>query len=277
MINTVNIKQQQLQNTYFTTGSGEKVVLIIGSCRVCPIVNYFIEYNEANGDKFTIHTLDPFNLNWNEKDDRVDYTEALLKVEKDERLLSMLKTVDVFIHEHYQNAEMFNCNKSAPKNLYQFGLQPMIDICLPNFNNLFILVGDIVSNDVEIRKKAIEDYNVVGKLTEQTERDIKNISNRNIQKFYDVCNKSDIPEMAYYFLWHYTKERLFWTSNHVSKNFTLAILDFMNKKYLHLDLSNLNREHEDMFANNFTSLTEYDFKISGIEWNEEIKPLKDKL
>lgn len=61
MINTVSIKQQQLTNTYLKTGSGPDSILIMGSCRVAPYVNYFNLWNEQNDNPFTIYTLDPLN------------------------------------------------------------------------------------------------------------------------------------------------------------------------------------------------------------------------
>jgi hypothetical protein len=279
MINTINIKQAQLTTGFYTVGTGETVILIMGSCRVCPYINYFDEWNRQNGNKFTIHTLDPFNWNWNINDDRVDYMEALLKCESSLSILNMLASVDVFIHEYYQNAGMFNCDLTAQKNIYNYGLKPSIDICIPNFNDLFILAGDIVSFDAEIRKNAIADYNVLGKLSEQTEKQIFEKSQDNARKFGNICLLSDIPEMGTYFLQEWINKRLWWTYNHVTKNFTLFIFEMLCKKIGLETSSQLIEEisKEDMFANNYTYLTEYDMKFYNFKWGEEIKPLRDKL
>lgn len=278
MINTINIKQQQLNNGFFTVGSGKEVVLIMGSCRVLNFVNYLNEWNEANGNPYTIHSIDPFNFNWNIHEERVDYEKELIKWEQDKRMLDMIASVDIFIHEFYANAGMFNVFRDSNKTIYDFGMKTKMDICIPNWNDYFVLAGDIVSFDLVIRKKAIQDYNVLGKLSDQTKKEILILSLKNYNKFYDVCDKSNFPEMIGYFKENYLAKRLFWSYNHTSKVFTLALWKYMNDKCLHLDLSKgFNPDHEDVFANNYTKLTELDIELYGYEWGEEIIQLKDKL
>lgn len=292
MINTVNSKAEQLTNGYFKVGSGRETILIIGSCRSVPYCNYLNKYNEQNGNPYTIAFIDPFNFCYNKFDERVNMEENILSLENDTRILDLFKSTDIVIHEYYSNYGMFNFDKEANKNIYQFGLNPKtyliplyspsdfrvsskLDICIPNFNDLFILFKDIVSLDIDIRKKAIADINVTGKLSEETQRDIFYISQKNINKFYNICQKSDIPEMAQYFEKTFKNERLFWTSNHVSKNFTKAIFNFINDKYFGLKLSNdFYDDQEDMFANNYTHLTQYDLDYYGYSWvNEELQPI----
>lgn len=275
-ISTINTKQQQLANTYFSVGSGPTVILVMGSCRSVPYMNYLNEWNEQNDQPFTINFIDPFNWNWDQDDERINYEEKLAELEKDERLLSMIRSVDIFVHEFYANAGMFNCNKNTGKSIYDFGIDPLKDICIPNFNNIFILFGDIVSFDIPIRQMAIADYNVSGKLSDKTIKEICKMRDENIQKFYDICLKSDVPEMIDYFAANRKTKRLFWTHNHVSKYFTLAIFRFINQSFLHLKFTEEYLEKiskDDMFANNYTHQSEYD----GYIWGEEIVPLKHKL
>lgn len=281
MISTLQIKQQQLVNGFFQTGTGEIVMLIMGSCRVAPLVDYFEKYNEQNGNIYTILTIDPFSWNWDINENRVDYEAELLKQESNKNLLLALGNVDVFIHEWYQNAGMFNCNKESKKNIYQYGLNPRIDVCIPSWNDVFVLFADIVSFDSNIRKKAIQDYNVIGKLSEETQHEVFQLSQNNINKFYDVCLKSDIPEMKEYFQNNIKEKRMFWTYNHVSKEFTYFIFVTLVKKFLDIDLSDefiKQIYHQaDMFANNYTYLTRFDLKWHKFNWGEEVKPLRDKL
>lgn len=276
MINTINIKQQQLTKGFFTTGSGPEVMLIMGSCRVCPYVNYMNDWNEQNGNRFTIHSIDPFNFNWSVNDDRVDYIGALKEQETNQDLLTMLKSVDIFLHEWYQNAGMFNCDKKATDGIYSFGMNAKIDICIPSWNDVFVLFADILAFDIENRKRAIADYNVLGKLSEQTEKVIQEISTENVRKFQRVCYLSDIPEMAPYFLQHWLEKRFFHNFNHVSKHFTLAIFHFINKKWFNNELS-VDENHVDMYANAYTKLTEYDIAYVRFDWGEEVIDLKSKL
>jgi hypothetical protein len=259
MINTVNIKQQQLKNGYYKTGSGPEHIFIMGSCRVVNYVNYF-----AAMPQFTVYSIDPFNWNWDKDDNRVDYEQALKAMEGHYGLLEMFKSSTIFIHEYYENAGMFNI-----KNIYDYGLNPTIDICIPNFNDLFILFKDIITFDSEMRKLAAQDFNVIGRLSEQTETEIMTIRNKNIIKFMHVCSLSDLPDMAQYFTDNFLNIRLFWSYNHVTKDFTLAVFDLINSKYFNNHLT-VDRQHEDIFANNYTFLTEYD---AAFKWPEQIKKL----
>lgn len=272
MINTIQLKEQQLKNGFFQVGNGSEVILIQGSCRAVPYVTYLRDWNEKNGNRFTICYIDPFSWNWNMNEERVDYEMELLKQESNTALLDMLKSVDIFIHEYYKNAGMFNVAKDGEKNIYQFGLNPKQDICIPSFNDVFVLTREIVSFDMEVRKMAIQDYNVIGKLSEQTIKVIEEKSAYNLNKFYEICKLTDFPEFAEIFKTHYKKTRLFWTFNHISKTFNHLIFDLMNKKFLRLE--NVKLSEVDLFANNYTYLSEYDH---GYSWNEEIKPLKDCL
>ncbi len=259
MINTVNIKQQQLKTGYFKTGSGPESVFIMGSCRVVNYVNYF-----AAMPQYTVYSIDPFNWNWDREDNRVDYVTAIKQQETNQALLTMFADCKIFIHEWYENAGMFNI-----KEIYNFGLTPTIDICIPNFNDLFMLFKDIITFDSEMRKLAAQDFNVLGKLSEQTEMEIITVRNKNIIKFLHVCSLSDLPEMAQYFTDNFTKQRLFWSYNHVTKAFTLAVFYLINSKFFNGQLT-VDINHEDIFANNYTFLTEYD---SAFKWPEEIKKL----
>jgi hypothetical protein len=267
MINTLNIKQQQLSKGAFKVGSGNEVVLIMGSCRSVPYLNYLNEWNK-NTNRFTIYFIDPFNWHWNNKEERVDYEQVLKRLETDDSILNILSTVKIFIHEYYKNFGMFNTIIDGDINIYEFGMKPETDICIPNFNDLFILVNDIVKFDKEIRLKISS-----GLFPEQQ---IKDISNEAVEKFYSVCRQSDIPEMEEYFRENFTKVRLFWTHNHIAKGFSLAIFKFMNDKFLKLELTQGYWDEiskDDMYANNYTHLTEYDIKFYNYQYNEQIIPV----
>lgn len=274
MINTLEIKQEQFVHGTFRLGTGEETILIVGSCRSVPYLTYLGEWNAQNGNRFSIHFLDPFNWNWNMKEERVDYNAELIKQEGNQTLLDTLSKTSIFIHEYYANAEMFNCDKNAEKNIYQFGLNPKIDICTPNFNDVFILTSDILRFHPEVMKMAVQDYNVNGQLSTQTLDAVSVIRNRNMERFLDICSKTDTPELAEIFMNNYKSQRLFYTFNHISKDFAQIIFRLMNDKFLHLDMSNYTLSDVDLYANPRTYLTEYDL---GYTWDEPVKKLKEIL
>lgn len=276
MIGTIDTKQQQLRNGYYKIGSGKELVLIMGSCRAIPYLNYLNEWNNENNNRFTLAFIDPFNWNWDINDNRVDYSEALTQMEKNESLLSMLRSCSVFIHEYYANAGMFNVEKSAMKNIYQFGMSAPVDVCIPNFNDIFILTREIVSFDVDIKKKAVQDYNVIGRLSDRTLIDIDKVRQDNLERFFNICSKTDFPEFAEIFSNNYKNERYFWTFNHVATAFTYEIFKLLTK-FLKIDISPALKRYilsHDMYANNYTYLCEYD---KGYSYNEQTKPLREIL
>lgn len=274
MINTVNTKSGQLANTYFSIGSGKETILVMGSCRTVPYMNYLKKINDIENNRFTINFIDPFMWNWGMNDERVDYEQALLKLETNKGLLSMLASVDIFLHEHYQNSGMFNVNKGYDKTIYDFGMKAKTDVCFPNFNDCFILLKDIITFDTDIRKMAVQDMNVIGRLSDRTLSEMLVLSWKGVEKFLKGCSKSDIPEMGVYFENNFRNKRLWHTYNHVNKNFTMAMFNFLNDKFLKLNLPNdFYEDQGDIFANSFTPLTKYDVDYNGYEWAEELKEL----
>lgn len=274
MINTVNTKQGQLTDGYFKTGSGDELLLVIGSCRSVPYLNYLEKYNNQNGNMFTIAFIDPFNFLYDKYDNRIDGEANIDSLETNESILYLLKSTSIIIHEYYSNYGMFSFDLNKDKNIYGFGLNPKIDVCIPNFNDNFILCRDIATFDTRIRKAIEQDINVIGKISANTLLEMKYLSRKGVNKFYSVCEKSDIPEMGEYFSKNFQKTRLWHTYNHVNKKFTMAIFNFLDEKFLHLSLSkDFYDDQEDIFANSFTSLTQFDLDIWGYEWDEELKDI----
>lgn len=277
MINTINIKQQQF--TVFKTGNpnSKDTILIIGSCRSVPYLNYLDYYNKLNGDKYLIRFIDPFNYNWDKDENRVDAEKVILSLETDQNLLDIISSTKIFIHEYYGNFGMFNTFKEKEKNIYKFGMNPEIDITIPNFHDVFIMFNDIAKFDPEIRAMLTEDFKANQKPSQETLRNMFEISQANINKFYGVCLKSDFPEMKDWFEQNFLTTRLYWTYNHVSKHFTLKMFEWMNDKFLHLPLPSSYWNHiakTDMFDNNYTSPTKYDKLFYNYQWNEPLQEFK---
>lgn len=273
-INTINTKQQQLQQGYFEVGSGIEKILIIGSCRSVPYVQYLHDWDKDN--RFTIRFIDPFNFLYDLNDNRVNMQAKIDSLQVDNRMLRMLNETDICLHEWYANYGMFNFDHEAEKNIYQFGLDPKTDLCIPSFNDKFILTTDIVAFDTEIRKKAIADYNVTGKLTDETLAEVKAVSDANIKKFFDVCEMSDFQGFGKYFKHSYKQVRYWHNSNHVTKWFTITIMMLICEQ-IGIELTDefveQLKDTPDMYANIFTPLTEYD----DFYWGEEIKSLRECL
>lgn len=203
MIGTIITKRHQLERGYFRVGNGPETILIVGSCRAVPYLFYLDLWNQRHG-RFTISFIDPCNFNWDRNDNRVDYEAAINAKETDPAMLELLAETQIYIHEYYENYGMFNSSPESPKNIYQFGLKPQLNICICNFN----------------------DYHLLGQPRE--------IGLANLEKFYENCRRSSFPEMEDYFKANWQTKRFFWSGSHVSKEFTLFIFKLLDEKFLHL-------------------------------------------
>lgn len=280
MITTGSIKAQL--KTVFTIGAEnpapQEVILMIGSCRSLAWLNYLARYNHTHGEPFRIHFIDPFNYHWLPAEDGserlVDLERALDALEQDARVLAVLRSATIFIHEHYAYYGMFNTSRAGAKNIYQFGMAPRLDICCPNFHDRFVLFRDQITFDPEIRRRAESENWALSPGTIDAARDNGLAA---LEKFYAVCRLSSFPEMEPHFRANWTKERFFWSGNHTAKAFTLYVFRQMNARFLHLPLDDAfwgGAAAEDLLASPFTPMTEYDVRAYGLTWPEQTLPLK---
>jgi len=250
MISTYDTKMAQLRDGFYRTGTGSLQVFILGSCRTISFLNYLARWNRMGSDPMTITYINPFDWHWNLADEVVNFEKAIDSLETDERVLSVLRSSQVFIHEYFGNYGMFNTARDAGKNIYQFGMNAKVDISVPNFHdhfifhNDFVALGDVPDNWSELGLAAVD-------------------------KFCAICKLTDFPDMADYFLENWKKVRMFYTPNHTSKYFTTWLMRRMNDKFFQFQLTDdfwrLAGE-EDMFASPCTEVTDLDRQTYGLNY-----------
>jgi hypothetical protein len=256
MRSTLECKQAQLANGYWETGSGPLQVFILGSCRTLAYVNYLERYNLLH-NTMTIRRIDPCDWNWDLDGQPVDGQAMIDRCETDERVLAMLRKTQVFIHEYYRYFGMFNTDRAQPKHIYDFGLTPEVDVCIPNFHDRWVLGQE----QVNVGLVPSKEYGLSA-----------------LDKFYEICARTSFPEFAEQLKNSWTCWRYFWTGNHVSRHFTLGIFRLMNEKFLHLPLDKQfwdGAEQEDQFCYPCTPVTQWDVDAYGLRWdNMTIEELK---
>lgn len=276
MISTHDLKRDLFK--VFRTGNPDsrEVIFLLGSCRIVPYVNYLDIWNRTvGGNRFLIYCHDPVNYNWDKNGLWTDVKRVIDELEQDQNLRSIFASTTIFIHEYFQNYGMFNVGKSEPKNIYQFGLKPTLDVCIPNFHDVFILFNDFCRfspYDWWVKMKT--------DLTEEVQREIAEKAGQNLDRFYENCGKTDFPEMAQFFRDNFQKTRLFWTMNHVTKDFSLEIWRLLNEKFLHLPITAeflAQIAAFDFLSGHYTPLTDYDRQWYGINWSEPCGPLDGEL
>ncbi len=277
MITTNDIKAHQ--DGLFSVGScaPQKRILILASCRGVPYLNYLNRYNEMNGQPFKITYISPHEYSSTPSGQQRNLDAELLRLETDERVLDVIRHTDIFIHEHHANFGVFNTSYSSEKNIYQFGMEPEMNISIPNFNDHFMTVQDLADYEKDIGARMRLDLGESGYLTADTKSYIQFRSHHHLMRFKKACELSSFPDFWPYFRDNYETTRFFWTFNHVSKYFTLEIFKRMNSQFLKLDLPMgfwIYAVGEDLFQNPRTPYTRLDQEILGLQWNEPISPLK---
>ena len=249
MIGTIDTKQKQLENGFYEFGTGSVKVLILGTCRSIAYLNYLHRWNEISGE-FTVRFIDAFNWNWDRNENRVDCESAINAQETNEVMLSMLKETNIFIHEHYQNYGMFNTLPKTEKHIYQFGMNPDIDICVPNWHDKFIL-----ENDFRAFGELPDDYIAKGE--------------KAVHDFTNKCILTSFPEFGDMFKHTWRDTRYFWTPNHISAHFSIVIFTLMNGKFLRMPLTEEfwnGARSEDLFKEPHTQVTQRDIEGYHITW-----------
>ncbi len=250
MITTLDIKANR--DNVFEIGNGDVNVLILGSCRTVAYVNYLDRYNRSAGEPFRIFVIEPNDWSWDAHGNPVDRDAAIKALETNGRILRVIRQTDFFIHEHYQSYGMFNTDKTAEKNIYQFKMRPNHDITIPNFHDHFILEQDYTACGIPTP----DDYIEKGEAE--------------VEKFSHVCEMSSFPEFAETFRDNWRDIRYFWRPNHVSGRFTMDIFCLMNGKFLNLKLTQeflKEAVQEDLFREPHTQVTERDIEGYGLTWS----------
>lgn len=277
MITTVDIKAHQDNVFWVGSRQPQKEIFILASCRGVPYLNYLHRYNEMNGQPFRITYVSPHEYVSTPSGQPRNLEQELVRLETHEPMLERIRASDIFIHEHHANFGMFNTSYSSEKNIYQFGMEPELDIALPNFNDHFMTVQDLVDYEGEIKSRLLADLHEVGFITPTTVSYIQFRAYHHLMRFKRACELSSFPEFWPYFRDNYKTTRFFWTFNHVSKWFTLDLFRRMNEQFLKLDLSQdfwVEALAEDLFKSPCTPYTTQDRDILGLQWTENFSTLK---
>lgn len=251
MVDTIMTRQAQLECGYFKSGSGSETVFILGSCRTLAFLNYLIRWNSGEGNnRFTIYRIDVCDTVWNAQGQMIDNVPILAAMETNERILSVLRNSTIFVHEFLHNFGMFNTDREAEKNIYQYGMTAINDISIPNWHDVFVLYNDFADFNAWT-----EDWVQKGEAA--------------IQRVVDLCALTSFPEMGDYIRDNWRNIRFFYRPNHTSKEFTLKIFKLMNEKYLGLPLSQEfwdGASQEDQFKEPHTQVTDLDRAAYGLTW-----------
>lgn len=268
---TIDEKAVQRAHGTCKVGSGPHTILLVGSCRIVPYLNAFHRLNRDN--RFSIHMVNVVNFAFDLKGRQENPEETAARYENHPELLKVLKETKWFIHEHLEHYGMFNTDRKASKNIYQFGVLPECDVMIPNFHDLFVLFRDQLRYDAELRAQAQRDMEFYHRLSDDVQDRMKDRGLREIAKFLGICEMTNLPEMGQVFAEKWRQTRYFWTTNHITNNFVMLALRLMNEKFLHMDINGMTWEDivgEDIYRNPHTHITQYDVDNFVLSWDEKL-------
>ena len=186
-----------------TNASDNKTVVLIGSCRIVPYLNYLRVYNSLVAPSEALHLvcLNPVEM-WrgpgHEVADGVNEKLANFQFGK----------VDYLICEHLQYCGVMNTVRSSPENIYDnLGCKPEVEIRLPNWNDMHILDAETAMHDKMVYAN-MEFIERVPYIREQTAI--------HKARFLSHCRSSSFPELEPWVEERWLTMRMGWTSSHPS-------------------------------------------------------------
>ena len=183
----------------------------------------------------------------------------------------MLAETSILIREWYLHYGMWSSDKSKPGNIYDFGMKPRLDICLPNFHDRFVLFQD------QIRFNAGGCLDLMRAFKEVPTSAMRAYGLTQLEKFYDICRMSSFPEFAQAFKDTWTSKRYFWSYNHTAAAFSLFLFRQLNDRFLELPLTEefwSEAEKEDQFSKPCSLVTKWDVSAYGLDWGCPIEELQ---
>lgn len=266
--NTVNTAAAHRVNGTHCAGFGPTCVVVLGSCRILPIVNALHYLNDG---KFELHCVNVVNFSFDDAGNQVDPNEYTKRFEANPVLLDVFRRCKVFIHEHVGNYAMFNTVPFQEKSVYKFGMNAGVDIILPNFHDIFILLQELVDFDSAIRDEARAG------VSDALKAKVKERGLQQVERFLGYCASSSIPEFGSIFRDTWRSTRYFWAGNHVSHQFTNAVFRLINDKFLKIadiDGALARVESDNMYSTPCTRITVHDREMYQLTWPQADEPLR---
>lgn len=199
---TTNILRASYERREFSFGNpaGKKIVLI-GSCRIVPLLNALRAYNSLHGNPFELLCFNPVEM-WAGPGHHVhDGVNQIMEGYQ-------FGEPDFLVCEHLQYCGVLNTVRSSEQNIFDsLGCHPKVEIRLPNWNGLHIFDAE-----TEMHSK---EYAALGH-NDRVEELRKNTAIHKA-RFLSHCRESSFPELETWVDENWLTTRMGWLSNHPSR------------------------------------------------------------
>ena len=229
-----------------------KTVVLIGSCRIVPFLNYLRVHNAvvSSSEALRLICLDPVEM-WkgvgHEVSDGVNERMANFRFGK----------VDFLICEHVQYCGVMNTVRSSKQNIYNdLNCVPDMELRLPNWNDMHIFDAETAMHD-RVGYPSLGRAERVSFIREQT------IIHK--ARFLSHCRGSTFPELEAWTEERWQTMRLGWTSSHPSQPLIWRMFESVaGKMGLNLPPEFVNHPicKSDLYASTGISLTDIDYEAN---------------
>lgn len=250
-VNTNHLRESFAQNNFsFGNPNSAKVICLVGSCRIVPMLNYLRAYNTLNGDPFELLCLNPVEM-WDGPGS--DLGECATK-----RLEGYhLGDVDYLICESMKRCGVLNTFKEEQENVFtSLGCSPEVLMRVPNWHYMHMYHEEIITHN--------EDYKTMDRSAKVQE--LRERGSLHKGRFIENCRRASFPELEQWVEEKWLTERLGWTSEHLSRTLSWKVFELVCEA-TGIDISPELASHpfctSDPYASTGAVLTELDYEANN--------------
>lgn len=240
--------------------NSNKNILLIGSCRITPFINYFA--NDCYFDSYNILAIMVHNT------EMIALSKTIID---NEGIKQEIYKTTIFVHEFCRNFEYLNTSRDTEKNIYKIKDKFDIHVSLPNYQDPSIYAKDIMfyKNTNDFHKYMDKEISL-----EEFSNILKDSQTKEKKRYYDVISKSDLPELYDFVVENIHNKRIAHTINHPSNFLFIKMYQIILKNYFNRQLPDaviqLNNDREILSSTGYaTKLTFYDKECLDFTINEE--------
>lgn len=249
---TTNILRASYERGEFSFGNpnAPTTVVLIGSCRIVPILNNLRVHNLLHGNPLELICFDPVEM-WDGPGHEV--ADGVNRILKD----YTFPRTDFLVCEHVQYCGVLNTVRSSEQNIFaNLGCEPDTEIRLPNWNDMHILDAETAMHD--------KSYAALGHAERVTY--LREATAACKARFLSHCRGCSFPYLEEWTENNWLTTRLGWTSSHPSLPLVWTIFNsIMGRMGLEVsqELANHPLCATDVYASTGIKLTAIDYEANG--------------
>jgi hypothetical protein len=248
---TINDKKQIM----IINNNVNKSILLIGSCRITPFLNYLINH-------------DLFGINYNYLCVLV-YNEEMKKLSEDiinnEQIKNQLFTCKYLISEYVKNFNYFNTQRLSEKCIFSIYDSFEKEIILPNWQDICLYSKDLIiykgikNEFIQLINGEIHSHDFI--------KILQKVQNMELERYYSILQKANFPELISFIKLNLQNIRITHMFNHPTNFYFLEIFRLIIEKYFLGGPYFLPQYIFDATKEEFLQSKEYDTKLTFYDYH----------